>query len=81
MHQQQLEKGLRLFSACCRLEAKLAQYELLYDTNPILEVAVSAEHSDTNPILQYDTNPTTVREGFETLLNMLSVLAPIGFVS
>ena len=55
MHQQQLEKGLRLFSACCRLEAKLAQYELLYDTNPIPRVAVSAKHSDTNPI---DTNPT-----------------------
>ena len=35
MHQQQVEKGLRLFSACCRLEAKLAQASLWYEPNPI----------------------------------------------
>ena len=37
LHQQQLEKGLRLFSARCRLEAKLAQYGLHCDTNPIFK--------------------------------------------
>ena len=45
MHQQQVEKGLRLFSACCRLEAKLAQYRLHYDTNPIPSGIILGEES------------------------------------